>query len=67
MVRVRQVSPTDLFWTLVLGFGLGRERTIAALRRVYEKTSGQTIEESSFYDRFTGGLAKMLKAAVGHA
>lgn len=67
VVRVRQVSPIDLFWTLVLGFGLGRERTIAGLRRVYEKTTGQTIEESSFYGRFTEGLAKMLKAAVGHA
>lgn len=67
MVRVRQVSPVDLFWTLVLGFGLGRTRTIAALRRAYEKTTGQTIQESSFYGRFSGGLARMLKAAVGHA
>lgn len=67
MRRLRQVSPVDLFWTVVLGFGLGRARTLAALRRVYEKTTGQTIEESSFYDRFTEGLAKMLKAATGHA
>lgn len=46
--RVRQVNIVDLFWTLVLGFGVGRERTLAGLRRAYEKTTGQTIEESSF-------------------
>ena len=62
--RVRKVSIVDLFWTVVLGFGVGRERTIAGLRRAYEKTTGQTIEESSFYDRFTPGFAKMIKQAA---
>jgi putative transposase len=62
--RVRKVSPVDLFWTVVLGFGVGRQRTLAGLRRAYEKTTGQTIEESSFYDRFTPGFAKMLKQAA---
>lgn len=65
--RIRQVSPTDLFWTLVLGFGVGQVRTIAGLRRTYEKATGQTIEESSFYDRLNEGLARMLKGAVAHA
>src|SRR5215211_2107871 len=65
--RMRQVNIIDLFWTLVLGFGLGRERTLAGLRRAYEKTTGQTIEESSFYDRFNVGLAAMVKAAAVHA
>ena len=65
--RLRQVSPVDLFWTLVLGFGVGEVRTIAGLRRAYEKTTGQTIEESSFYDRLNEGLAKMLKGAVAQA
>jgi IS4 transposase len=65
--RVRQINIVDFFWTLVLGFGLGRERTLAGLRRAYEKTTGQTIEESSFYDRFTVGLVAMLKAASVHA
>lgn len=62
--RVRKVKPVDLFWTVVLGFGVGRERTIAGLRRSYEKTTGQTIEESSFYDGFTPGFAKMVKQAA---
>jgi IS4 transposase len=65
--RVRQVNIVDLFWTLVFGFGLGRERTLAGLRRAYEKTTGQAIEESSFYDRFNAGLVAMLKAATAHA
>lgn len=65
--RVRKVNPVDLFWTVVLGFGVGRQRTIAGLRRAYEKTTGQTIEESSFYDRFTPGFARMLKQAAVRA
>jgi IS4 transposase len=65
--RVRQVAIVDFFWTLVFGFALGRERTIAGLRRAYEKASGQALEESSFYSRFTEGLVAMLKAAVVHA
>lgn len=65
--RIRRVCPADLFWTLVFGFGVGQVRTIAGLRRTYEKATGQTIEESSFYDRLNAGLARMLKEAVGRA
>jgi IS4 transposase len=65
--RLRQVDPAALFWTVVLGFGAGKERTIAGLRRAYEKTTGQRIEESSFYDRFNAGFAAMLKSAADHA
>lgn len=54
--RKRKVKIVALFWTLVLGFGIGRERTLAGLRRAYEKTTGQRIEESSFYKRFSPGL-----------
>jgi IS4 transposase len=65
--RLRQVDPAALFWTVVLGFGVGRQRTLASLRRAYEKTTGQRIEESSFYARFNRGFAAMLKSAVDHA
>jgi putative transposase len=64
VVRERKVDIVALFWTLVLGFGVGEHRTLAALRREYERTTGQRLEESSFYERFTPGLAKLLKAAV---
>lgn len=67
VVRQRKVRIETFFWTLVLGFGVGRKRTIAGLRRVYEKTTGASIEESSFYDRFTPALVRMLKHATAHA
>ena len=35
--------------------------------RAYEKTTGQSIQESSFYDRFNRGFAAMLKSAVDRA
>ncbi|MCC7413295.1 MAG: IS4 family transposase [Gammaproteobacteria bacterium] len=62
--RERKVDIAALFWTLVLGFAVGGERSIATLRRAYERATGQCLEESSFYDRFTPGLVKLLKAAV---
>ena len=52
---------------LVLGFAIGRRRTLAALRRSYERGTGQTIEESSFYNRLSPALAKLLKALLSRA
>jgi IS4 transposase len=63
--RVRKVRPHALFWTLVLGFGGGRERTIASLRRAFEVATGITLVPSAFYDRFTPALTKLMKAVVG--
>ena len=63
--RVRKVRPHALFWTLVLGFGAGRERTIAGLRRTFEVVTGITLVPSAFYDRFTPALTKVMKAVVG--
>ena len=63
-VRQRKVDPTVLFWTVVLGFGSGRQRTIAGLRRAYERASGHCLEESSFYQRFNAGFTKMLERAL---
>lgn len=53
-----------LVWTLVLGFAAGRYRTLAQLRRQFERSAGQTIEGSSFYDRLNASLAKLMRAAV---
>ena len=64
--RQRQVRVYDLVWVLVLGFATGRKRTLAALRRRYERETGQTIEESSFYKRFSPGLARLLRK-IGRA
>jgi putative transposase len=63
--RERKVGIVALFWTLVLGFGVGRERTLAGLRRELARTTGTTVVPSAFYGRFTPELAKLLKAVLG--
>jgi IS4 transposase len=59
--RVRKVNVAAFFWTLVLGFGVGKLRSLADLRRAYENRSGVSVEESSFQDRFTPALASWLR------
>lgn len=66
-VRQRKVDVVAFFWTLVLGFGVSKERTLAGLRRTYENRTSTKIEESSFYDRFTPGVVKWLRGIVGEA
>lgn len=58
--RVRKVDPFPFIWTLLLGSMAGRVRQLADLRRTFERVAGVTIEESSFYDRFTPALSTML-------
>jgi putative transposase len=62
--RLRKVSAVALFWTLVLGFGTGQTRSLAGLRRAYERSTGATLQESSFYARFTAPLVALLKRAL---
>lgn len=64
--RNRKIDPVVLFWVLVLGFGVGVQRTIASLRRGYESASGDTIVPSSFYDRFNKKLIVFLKECLAH-
>jgi len=65
VVRERKIGIVELFWTLVLGFATGNERTLAGLRRAFEKATGTTVVPSAFYDRFTPQLVRLLKAALG--
>jgi len=67
VVRQRKVDPVALFWTVVLGFGAGRARSLAGLRRSYERATGQCLEESSFYKRFNDGFVAMLERALVYA
>jgi len=62
--RRRKVDAMALFWTIVLGFGGGRERTLAGLRRAYQKSTGATLVPSAFYDRFTRSLAVFFRRLV---
>lgn len=67
VLRQRKVDIAALFWTVVLGFAVRKRRSLAALRRGYQKSTGQGIEESSFYDRFSKAFAQMLKKTMVHA
>lgn len=67
VTRRRKVDVVAFFWTLVLGFGVAKHRTLAGLRRTYENRTSTKIEESSFYDRFTPKMAKWLRGIVGEA
>ncbi len=65
IVRERKIGVVQLVWTLVLGFAAGNERTLAGLRRAFEKATGKTVVPSAFYDRFTPELVRLLKAVLG--
>jgi IS4 transposase len=55
-----------LFWTLVLGFGAGGKRTIAGLRRAFERATDLELAASAFYARFTVALVRFLQHLVGY-
>ena len=59
--RQRKVDVYALVWALVLGFQTGSKRTIEALRGAYQRSSGQDIARSAFYDRLTPKLAGLLR------
>ena len=63
-MRRRRKVDSAMFWCVVLGFGTGSERTLAGLRRSYERATGKSLVPSSFYDRFTPGLARMFRAVL---
>ncbi|NPV72361.1 MAG: IS4 family transposase [Pelotomaculum sp.] len=64
--RNRKIDPVTFFWVVVLGFGVGVQRTLASLRRAYETASAETLVPSSFYDRFNKGLIAFLKECLSH-
>jgi IS4 transposase len=59
--RNRRIGIVPLVWALVQGFGVGRTRSIAGLRRAFEHATGTTVVASAFYDRFTPAFAKLLR------
>ena len=62
--RRRKVDASAMLWTVLLGFGTGGERTLAGLRRSYERVTGKSLVPSSFYDRFSTELARMFRAVL---
>ena len=65
--RRRDVDIVALFWTLVLGFGVARQRTLAALQRSFVLNGGAMISATAFNNRFHGGLVGLLDAALERA
>ena len=64
--RNRKIDPATFFWVVVLGFGVGMQRTLASLRRAYESASAESLVPFSFYDRFNNGLIAFLKECLTH-
>ena len=62
--RRRKLDPRTMLWTLVLGFGAGRTRSLASLRRVYQRVSGTAIASSSFHARFSPALVHFLRLVL---
>jgi IS4 transposase len=64
--RWRKVDPFALVWTLMLGSMSGRVRRLSQLRRLLQRVTGITLEESSFYDRLSPQLSTMLSVLLEH-
>ena len=58
--RIRRISPVAFVWSLVFGCCSGRRRSLAGMRRIFNKLTRQGVEECSFYDRFTPSLVTLL-------
>jgi IS4 transposase len=62
--RNRKISAPAFFWSLVMGYAVGNHRTIAGIRRSFEKSIGKSIVPSAFYDRFTPNFVNLLKEVL---
>lgn len=62
--RRRKVDVASFVYSLVLGFAVGSERSIAGLRRTFERATGASLAPSAFYDRFTAPLVRLLERLV---
>ena len=67
IVRDRKVDITAMVWALVLGFAIGRNRSIEEIRRTYIRFAGHTLCSSSFHDRLTEPLVDLLLELIDHA
>ena len=62
--RRRKLDPVAMLWTLAFGFDAGRARSLASLRRVYQRVTGTLIAPSSFHARFTPELVRFLRRVL---
>jgi len=64
--RERKVDAVVMFWVMVLSFGVRLQRTLASLKREYEKEDKTHLSDGSWYERFTPELVLFLKTCVSH-
>jgi len=64
--RERKIHPEVFFWVISLGYGVSLQRTLAGIKRMYEKARNNTISDSSWYYRFTPELVAFLHECVIH-
>lgn len=62
--RRRRVDPVKLFWVVVLNLGVHGKRSLAEMRRSYERVTGVRLSASSFYNRFTPAFTRFLRALL---
>lgn len=62
--RLRDIHPQDLCLSLISAAMGDEERSIATARRKFAEQTGQSVEESSFYQRFTAPMAQMMGSMV---
>ena len=62
--RRRKLDPVAMLWTLTFGFGAGRNRSLASLRRVYQRVTGTLLAASSFHARFTPELVRFVSGVL---
>ena len=60
LARQRKVDVWMLIWALVLGFQSGARRSIESVRQAYMSATGEYIARSSFYQRLSPRLAKLM-------
>ena len=62
--RQRKVDIAAFVYSLVFGFSVGSDRTLAGLRRTFERATGVRLVPSAFYDRFNEPLVRLLERLV---
>jgi putative transposase len=62
-----KIDPAVIFWSLILGFGVDLQKSLADLKRYYGEFSDERFCNIAWYCRFTPELTSFLKACVIHA
>src|SRR5438876_62255 len=65
--RLREIHPADVCCALLAAAFGDEKRSIATARREYGRLSGTSVEESSFYERFTPGLNALMRTLLQRA